>query len=67
IELDDLRRVQGDVAMVITNSYLSQFALDFAKSTGCVVVDRSKLAEWIFIVQSQKNPSTGAERAEDCS
>ena len=40
-----------DAAMVITNSYLSQAALDFANSVGCKVVDRDILAEWILQVQ----------------
>lgn len=34
---------QCDVAMVITNSYLTTHALDFAKSVECLIIDRSGL------------------------
>lgn len=50
-----------NAAMVITNSYLSQPALDFANSVGCEIVDRGTLAAWILQVQSA-SPSDAQEQ-----
>jgi restriction system protein len=34
-------------AMVITNNYFSPGAIELAKSTGCILIDRDMLAKWI--------------------
>jgi restriction system protein len=34
-------------AMVVTNSYFTPGAIELARSTRCILVDRDKLAEWI--------------------
>jgi restriction system protein len=40
-----------DTAMVITNNYFRRGAIDLARSTGCILVDRDTLAEWIVEYQ----------------
>ncbi|MBX2997965.1 MAG: restriction endonuclease [Caldilineaceae bacterium] len=40
-----------DAAMVVTNSYFTASAKELARSTGCELVDRDQLAEWILIFQ----------------
>lgn len=39
-------------AMVITNNYFSPGAIELAKSTGCILIDRDTLAAWINEYQS---------------
>lgn len=39
-------------SMVITNCYFTKGAIEFAKSTGCVLVDRDCLTEWIVAFQN---------------
>jgi restriction system protein len=39
-------------AMVITNNYFSPGAIELAKSTGCILIDRDMLATWINEYQS---------------
>ncbi|MDQ3131159.1 MAG: restriction endonuclease, partial [Acidobacteriota bacterium] len=36
-----------DLAMVITNNYFTKDAIKLAKSSGCLLVDRDKLIQWI--------------------
>ncbi len=43
-------------AMVITNSYFSPGAITLAKSTGCVLIDRDTLAEWVNESQTAESP-----------
>jgi len=47
-------------AMVITNNYFSPGAIELAQSTGCILIDRDTLAEWIneFQVASIENSIT---------
>lgn len=33
--------------MVITNNYFSPGAVELAKSTGCILIDRDMLANWV--------------------
>jgi restriction system protein len=40
-----------DAAMVVTNNYFTSGAKKFAKSTGCELVDRDILADWIVAFQ----------------
>lgn len=40
-----------NTAMVITNNYFRRGAIDLARSTGCILVDRDTLAEWIVEYQ----------------
>lgn len=35
-------------AMAITNSYFTKAAIEYAQKTGCELVDRDTLAEWIY-------------------
>jgi len=37
-----------NAAMVVTNSYFTQSAMELAQSTGCRLVDRDTLADWIL-------------------
>lgn len=37
-----------DYAMVITNSYFTNQGLQYARETGCKLVDRDALAKWTF-------------------
>lgn len=41
-----------DLAMVITNSYLSKQSKEFARSVRCEIVDRDILGEWILRFQA---------------
>ena len=36
-----------NAAMVVTNHFFSQGAKELARSTGCQLVDRAQLAQWI--------------------
>lgn len=36
-----------DAAMVVTNSFFNQNAIEYADRTGCMLVNRSTLADWI--------------------
>jgi hypothetical protein len=45
-------------AMVVTNSYLTKQAMQFAKSVGCVVVDRDVLGNWVSRFQLADKPRT---------
>ncbi len=36
-----------DVAMVVTNSHFNQNAVEYAERTGCILVNRGALANWI--------------------
>ena len=38
---------QCDQAMVVTNSFFQEGALKLAKSNGCELVDRARLADWV--------------------
>jgi len=41
-----------NAAMVITNSYFSKGAIEMARSTGCELIDRDTLSEWIIDFQA---------------
>jgi len=41
-----------DLAMVITNNYFQEGAIQLAKSTNCTLVDRDTLSEWIQQAQT---------------
>lgn len=45
-------------AMVITNSYFSPGAVTLAKSTGCILIDRDLLTDWVneFQISVSQNP-----------
>lgn len=40
-------------AMAITNSYFTKAAIEYARKTGCELVDRDVLAEWIYELQDK--------------
>jgi hypothetical protein len=40
-------------AMVVTNSYFTRGAVELAHSTGCELIDRHRLAEWILLYQQE--------------
>ncbi len=42
-----------NTAMVVTNSYFAEDAIELARSTECELVDRNTLAEWIFDFQKK--------------
>lgn len=42
-------------AMVITNSYFSNGAIELAKSTSCILIDRDQLSKWIKQYQEESN------------
>src|SRR5262249_6354482 len=44
-------------SMVITNNYFSPGAVTLARSTGCFLVDRDELAEWIIGFQHTNRSS----------
>ena len=39
-------------AMVITNNYFSPGAITLARSTGCILIDRNILANWVTKYQN---------------
>jgi restriction system protein len=41
-------------AMVITNNYFTSDAIKLAQSTGCILIDRNTLANWIIEYQNAK-------------
>jgi len=41
-----------NAAMVIANSYFSKGAVKLARSTGCELIDRDTLSEWIIDFQA---------------
>jgi len=43
-------------AMVVTNSYFTQGAVELARSTRCILVDCDTLAEWIAEFQQSRRP-----------
>ncbi|MEP0763965.1 MAG: restriction endonuclease [Chloroflexota bacterium] len=43
-------------AIVVTNSYFTSGAVELANSTGCILVDRDTLAEWIAAFQQSRKP-----------
>lgn len=45
-------------AMVITNSYFSPGAMELATATGCILIDRDTLVNWIIEFQSAGNQKT---------
>ena len=47
-----------NAAMVITNSYLSKPAMEFATSVGCTLVNRDQLGEWIMRYQGVSSLSS---------
>ncbi|HZX12818.1 MAG TPA: restriction endonuclease, partial [Thermodesulfobacteriota bacterium] len=47
-----------DKAMLITNSYFSDDAIELAKSTGCELVDRDALAKWVLDFQRSNEKSS---------
>jgi HJR/Mrr/RecB family endonuclease len=42
-------------SMVITNNYFTPGAVTLARSTGCMLIDRDKLAKWIVEFQETCN------------
>mgnify|MGYP006299881999 CR=1 FL=1 len=53
-----------DKAMVVTNSRLTKNAKIFAEKTGCKVVDREKLLEWMKEFKSQSSRDGGRENED---
>jgi HJR/Mrr/RecB family endonuclease len=49
-------------AMVITNNYFSSGAIKLAQSTGCILIDREKLALWINEYQNTNSQITRPRR-----
>ena len=49
-----LRKYHCDRAMVITNSSYSQVAKELARNNDCILIDRSKLTQWISSVRKKK-------------
>jgi len=45
-------------AMVITNNYFSPGAIELAQSTGCILIDRDILAQWVNSYQNTNVQST---------
>mgnify|MGYP005839151531 FL=1 len=43
-------------AMVVTNSHFTQDAIELARSTRCILVDRNTLADWIMELQRTAKP-----------
>lgn len=39
-------------AMVVTNSYFTKAAIEYARSTDCLLIDRDQLSKWILEVRS---------------
>jgi HJR/Mrr/RecB family endonuclease len=42
-------------AMVVTNNYFSPGAIELAKSTDCILIDRATLAQWVNEFQSRED------------
>ncbi|GEM_PF-1293631 len=47
-------------AMVITNNYFTPDAVKLAQSTGCILIDRDTLANWIIEFQTQPQQNSQA-------
>ena len=55
-----------NAAMVVTNNYFTEGAVELARSTGCELIDRGALAEWVFAYGHRpRYPGRGA-RSEPC-
>lgn len=54
-----------NMAVVVTNSYFSQGAISLALSTGCQLVNRDELADWISEVQLTVSPTFSQVGAGD--
>ncbi|MFZ5923470.1 MAG: restriction endonuclease [Chloroflexota bacterium] len=50
-----MRHYGCNKAMVITNSYFSPGAVTLATSTGCILIDRDTLAQWVNEFQNSVN------------
>jgi restriction system protein len=48
-----------NAAMVVTNSYFTDGAVELAESTGCELIDRNTLAEWVFTFQHRRGRGNG--------